>query len=77
MKITVKAWNDRETVFDFEPNTLISDIKQRFDESLGLPPQAANFLYQGQRLPIDKTFEECKIPDGALIHACIFIGMAG
>jgi hypothetical protein len=74
MKITVKAWNDRETVFDFEPNTLISDIKQRFDESLGLPPHFMRFAYHGQWLPIDKTFEECKIPDGALIHACKYLG---
>ena len=68
MIIKIKLLNGKVTPFEVEPQEKIIDIKVRLQEKQGIEPDQQRLVLNGRPLVDDKTVEESKIKEGAVLN---------
>merc|ERR1712232_266029 len=68
MLIKVKTLTGKEIEIDIEPTDKVDRIKERVEETEGIPPQQQRLIFSGKQMNDDKTAADYKVHGGSVLH---------
>ncbi|KAI5789766.1 ubiquitin-related domain-containing protein [Peziza echinospora] len=68
MLIKVRTLTGKEIELDIEPDDKVSRIKERVEESTGVPPVQQRLIFGGKQMADDKIASQYNLEGGAMLH---------
>eukprot|EP00903_Cladosiphon_okamuranus_P012944 g12086.t1 len=68
MQIWIKTLTGRKQQYSFEPDNLVSMVKQALQEKEGIQVDQIRLIYSGKQLADDHTLSHYNVAAGGTIH---------
>ena len=68
MVVFIKTLTGKTTKIEAESSNTISDLKSKFEEKEGVPPDMQRLILVGKQLEDNKTLDDYAIKDGTVLH---------